>query len=322
MMPKAATRPQFVISLDFEMMWGVRDHANIQTYGKNILGVREAIPAMLDLFKVYKIRATWGAVGMLLFDSKKSLLDHIPSLQPSYVNVQLSPYPYLNHLGKNEKEDPYHYGLSLAQQIVDCDGMELGSHTFSHYYCLERGQSDEQFGADLEASVAACHRVSGVAPTSLIFPRNQYRKSYLHICQHNGFRVFRGNEKSWVYRKHEKKDSSLKRLIRLADSMVNITGEHLFVPREEEGMLNAPASRFLRPYSRNLSKFGGLQQQRIMRGMTAACRSGEIFHLWWHPHNFGANLQENLIILESVLIHYRGCQEKYDMISSNMGDLS
>ena len=40
----------FVISLDFELMWGVRDHATRESYGRNVLGGRQAIPAMLDLF--------------------------------------------------------------------------------------------------------------------------------------------------------------------------------------------------------------------------------------------------------------------------------
>src|SRR5450631_2733915 len=32
----------FVISLDFELMWGVRDKRTIADYGRNILGVRRA----------------------------------------------------------------------------------------------------------------------------------------------------------------------------------------------------------------------------------------------------------------------------------------
>ena len=40
----------FVISLDFELFWGVRDSKSLADYGANILGVRQAIPAMLELF--------------------------------------------------------------------------------------------------------------------------------------------------------------------------------------------------------------------------------------------------------------------------------
>ena len=147
----------FVISPDFELMWGVRDHRTIASYGKNILGVREAVPAVLALFKKYRVRATWAAVGLLLFDNKKDLLASLPSVRPSYADVKLSPYAngYIDSIGPDEKSDPYHYGLSLARQIIDTEGSELGSHTFCHYYCLEAGQDEAQFAVDLEASIAA-----------------------------------------------------------------------------------------------------------------------------------------------------------------------
>ena len=41
---------QLIISLDFELLWGVRDHADRASYGGNIIGAREAIPHILELF--------------------------------------------------------------------------------------------------------------------------------------------------------------------------------------------------------------------------------------------------------------------------------
>ena len=49
---------RFVISLDFELLWGVRDHCDRQSYGANVLGARQAIPRMLDLFAETDVRAT------------------------------------------------------------------------------------------------------------------------------------------------------------------------------------------------------------------------------------------------------------------------
>ncbi len=56
-----------VISLDFELNWGVHDVFTQEQYGENILGAREAIPKILDLFMEYDIHATWATVGMLGF---------------------------------------------------------------------------------------------------------------------------------------------------------------------------------------------------------------------------------------------------------------
>ena len=41
---------KFIISLDFELMWGVRDKKDKTTYGNNILGVHKVIPKLLEIF--------------------------------------------------------------------------------------------------------------------------------------------------------------------------------------------------------------------------------------------------------------------------------
>ena len=41
----------FTISLDFELLWGVKDHRTVDSYGKVIMGGRDAIQKMLSLFE-------------------------------------------------------------------------------------------------------------------------------------------------------------------------------------------------------------------------------------------------------------------------------
>ena len=62
----------FVISLDYELMWGVRDHTTRESYGPNVLGAREAIPAMLDLFQRRGIRVTRATVGLVTAGQARS----------------------------------------------------------------------------------------------------------------------------------------------------------------------------------------------------------------------------------------------------------
>ena len=57
----------FVISLDFELFWGVRDSQSLADYGPNVLGVRQAIPALLEVFREYDVRAIFAIVGMIFF---------------------------------------------------------------------------------------------------------------------------------------------------------------------------------------------------------------------------------------------------------------
>jgi len=44
MQPLTMNHGNFVVSLDFELMWGVRDIVTIRQYGKNIAGVHTVIP--------------------------------------------------------------------------------------------------------------------------------------------------------------------------------------------------------------------------------------------------------------------------------------
>ncbi|RME25825.1 MAG: hypothetical protein D6798_08055, partial [Deltaproteobacteria bacterium] len=51
-----------VVSLDFELFWGMRDKVSLQRYRRQILGGRAAIPRLLDLFVAHGIHATWATV--------------------------------------------------------------------------------------------------------------------------------------------------------------------------------------------------------------------------------------------------------------------
>ena len=43
-----------------------------------------------------------------------------------------------------------------------------------------------------------------------------------------------------------------------------------------------------------------LRLKRLARSIESAAREGSIFHLWWHPHNFGLHLEENLAALTKL----------------------
>ena len=319
---RARHAPAFVVSLDFELLWGMRDKQSIATYGDHILGEREAIPAMLKLFRQYGIRATWAAVGMTLFDRKEDLLRHLPDLLPTYERGALSPYGVIDDIGDDERSDPYHYGLSLARQILDCEGMELGSHTFSHFYCLETGQTAAQFRADLDASIATIGRLAE-RPASLVFPRNQYNPEYLSICADAGFACFRGNEAAWMYHGMAEAERPVAgRGARLLDNYLNLSGSNGFIPHEEGGLINCPSSRFLRPFSQRLARLEGMRLRRIKGAMESAARAGRSFHLWWHPHNFGTNLNENLANLQALLHWHVALRDRYGVVPMTMGEVA
>lgn len=314
----------FVISLDFELHWGVRSRLSLDQYRENVHGVRRVVPALLDLFAQYGIHATWATVGFAFFDSREQLLSGLPTRKPAYVDPRLSPYPELESIGLDESCDPFHFAASLLRLIAGRPGQEIGTHTFSHYHCLEAGQDVDAFRDDLRAARKAAGRF-GISLESLVFPRNEFNPDYLEACRQMGIRAFRGNESSWFYRPRSRREESLvRRALRLLDSYVNLSS-HNCASREEilrEFPCNIPSSRFLRPHSRLLSLLDPLKLRRIRNSLRHAARYGKVFHLWWHPENFGTHTRKNLAFLEKILREYAALRDQYGMESLNMGEIA
>jgi hypothetical protein len=77
----------FVISLDFELLWGVWDVTTKSRYGSNITGVKKVIPELLDLFSRYDFKATFAIVGILFAENKATLETFVPEIKPAYSNT-------------------------------------------------------------------------------------------------------------------------------------------------------------------------------------------------------------------------------------------
>lgn len=314
----------FVVSLDFELYWGVRDRTTIDAYKGNLLGVRAVVPALLALFAEYEIHATWATVGFLFFAGRDDLLQGLPSRKPNYANPRLSPYNDLARTGRDEQQDPFHFAPSLIELIASSPHQEIGTHTFSHYYCLERGQDIAAFRDDLAAAIQVAYGYD-LRLQSLVFPRNQCNSQYLAVCAEMGITAYRGNESSWIYQaKNEEDESLLRRAVRFADAYVRLSSHNAHSPREIAGgfPFNIPASRFLRPYSERLRLLEPLRLRRILGDLTYAAKTGQVYHLWWHPHNFGVNLGENIAFLRRILAHCAHLREAHGMESLNMGELA
>lgn len=312
---------QFIISLDFELLWGVRDHADQNSYGKNVLGARLAIPRMLDLFAGNDIRATWATVGLLFCESRDEMIEMSPpsELRPRYSNPNLSNYAYFSELGKDEVDDPYYYAASIIDQISKAPGQEIATHTFSHFYPLEPGATLQAFEADLAAAQAVAQR-RNINIQSIVFPRNQYGDEHVAACKNAGIVNWRGNSSGWAYKSTAgDKQTLARRGLRLIDAHTGILGAQAF--RDNPGNFrNVPASHFLRPCAGKLAVVHPAHIAMVMRSMTYAAKTGCGYHLWWHPHNFGVNLEENMTSLSKVIAHYKKLETEYGMVSKTMGD--
>lgn len=311
---------QFIISLDFELMWGVRDHRSIADYGASVLGVRQAIPRLLKEFRTYGIEATWATVGLLFARNQREMVDYSPKQKPGYHRSALSPYQAIADLsGQTEDQNPYFFGRSLVDQILEAGTQEMSCHTYSHYFCLEPGQNAAEFKADISANIAIAKSAGAVVKT-IVFPRNQWAPDYVDAAAATGLIGFRGNQGGFMYKSRSGEGNTLAvRGLRLLDGALPITERTDFAaPTDYRGMSNIPASRFLRPWKPKLRQYNALHIRRIKNEMTRAAKAGTHYHLWWHPHNMGCHTDGNFAQLENILRHYRKLHDQYGMQSSTM----
>lgn len=306
-----------IVSLDFELFWGMLDCSTLEAYQANVLGGRKAIPQLLELFQKYDIHATWATVGYLFAENYGKLSQYFPEQEdcPSYSDEKLNPYPWFAQIGKNEEEAPCFYAPSLIRLVSETPGQEIGSHTFCHYYCREKGQTVAQFAADMR-SAKAIAKDHGYDLTSVILPRNQCEPEYTQVLRETGFTAYRDEENDWI---HEKiKFRPLLRILRLADVYIPLTGQGGYMPKNENGIWNLVGSRMYKPIFPALGFLEGLKLRRIKAQMRHAAKKNLTFHLWWHPHNIGVRTQAHLAQLEEIFSYYAELREKYGMVSQNM----
>ena len=310
----------FMVSLDFELFWGMLEVCSLESYQDNILGGKKAIPQLLQLFEKYGIHATWATVGFLFADNYEEAVRFFPDLRPSYANPQLDGYGHFEKIGREEATAPCFYAPGLLEKIAATPGQEIGSHTFCHYYCREAGQRVEQFEADM-AAARAIAAAKGYNVTSVILPRNQSEPEYTEVLRKMGFTAYRAEEADWIHKGFRKwKFQPPYRILHLLDMYLPLTGQCCYKPRQENGIWNFVGSRIFRPIFRPLEFLEGVKLRRIKREMLHAAKRGLIYHLWWHPHNLGARTEENLAQLEEIFRYYLELKETYGMQCMNMGE--
>jgi hypothetical protein len=313
--------PIFTISLDFELHWGRFDKTTIQGNENYYLQTREVIPEILRLFEEFQVEATWATVGMLFAKDTREWEKYGPVEKPAYVNKSLSAYHWFN---TDPSMEPFLFAPELIGKILRTHGQELGSHSFSHYYTLAEGQTENQFRQDLQAAQRIAWDKFGVNLCSLVFPRNHFNSEYLKICHQEGFSIIRSNPLDW-YWKSARQERLMKKIFRTGDALIPLGKKSTFslsdIVIPEDLPIMFPASRFLRPYHQFYPALNRWKLNRVKNEMHLAAQEGEVYHLWWHPHNYGNNPDKSLEELRVILVYFDSLRLRYGMQSRNLKNL-
>jgi len=294
-------RGALVISLDFELMWGLRDHLTIQEYGKQVLGARKIVPMLLNMFDGYRVGATWAVVGALAFQGVDDLLGSLSEAQ-----IELLHLHGQDVVEEMKRFPEYYFAPELIQKIACAERQEFACHTFFH---LCSGINQRRMRFDLEAFRLVEQRV-GRRATTVIFPRNMVDS----MLSSELFRRFGYN----AYRGFHNEATKLKRAL-LSFAPVPRLGIPYFLVKD--GLAEIESSCFFR--ARGTASFlDKAFLRKVVKDIERCAQRGEMIHLWWHPHNLGRSPEEGLRVVKRVLEAYGECREKFGMESLTMADLA
>jgi hypothetical protein len=288
-------RGAFVLSLDFELIWGTLDLFGTSGFRRACEIERSiVVQRLLDLLHEYEVSATWCVLGHLFLNHCDG--QHREMVRPTHSWVSGDWFEH--DPGGDEHTAPLFFGRSLVERIQACPTrQEIGAHSFSHVIFGDRGCSAEVAESEIKACLDAA-RVMGVELRSFAFPRN--RVGHLDVLHRHGFQVYRGPGPLWYENEEETRISG--RVAHLRDVVTAATPPTVLASLDDSGLWNVPGSmiyfpshgiRALVPVSRRV--------RRAMRGLEAAAAEKQIFHLWFHPTNLADNTQRMFEGLRSIL---------------------
>lgn len=309
----------FVLSLDFELIWGTLDLHGVSGYGEICRLEREQVfDKLLALLDEFETRASWLVVGHLALEGCPTQAPHHPQLaRPQHAWARndwfaLDP-------GGDERQAPLFFARSLIERLGQTAVRhEIGCHSFSHVIYGDPGCSEAAARGDLEAAVAALAGI-GVAPRSFSFPRN--RVGHAELLAQHGFSCFRTPEPRWYC--DGRWPDALRRAGHLVDVVTARTPGVCRPRRRADGVVELPGSMLYFPmHGRRRHLPLALRIARARKGIAAAIAAAAVFHLWTHPTNLADPMAPMFRGLRRILEAVRAERERGRLEVLTMGEVA
>jgi hypothetical protein len=253
---------KLTISIDLELAWGVWDQLTPEDLRMAESAERPICTALLALFERHSVAATWAMVAALLDEASAR---------------------------KHPGPTTCWYAPDIVEQITRANvPHEVGSHGGRHIDLAAADARDAE--ADLQFA-RQVHDNHALPFRSLVFPRN--RVGNFDAVVQAGLRVYRGRDLGWT--------STAYRAGRWAAKAANLADKALPIPpppvtaQAHANLINLPGSMLL--IGRNgprLFVLPAITRAKLSMGLSRAIKTGETFHLWFHPSNFYYRRQEQL----------------------------
>ena len=250
-------RPIFILSVDFELLWGYVLHPKDRAAGLLLSDETKGRGSTLTLLNIldrHGLPATWATVGGLF-------------LEPD------QPHPALSsaaHSALFEKADrQLFHAPDLIEKIRSSPtGHEIAYHSFSHVRFSEC--TPEVALRELTEGVRAAEKL-GLSLRSFVFPENKI--GHAALLKQAGFLIYRGQTLGGRA-VEQGLTTRLKGVV-----MRRITAPPV-APIWRDGIWEVPGSMV---FGDSLLPFAVLP--RAERGLRRAIRQNMVFHLWLHPQD-------------------------------------
>lgn len=301
------TRGTMVLSLDLELSWGRFDKLSTNVLDAESLEERTHIKRLLALFDRYEIPATWAMVGHLMLDS-------CTRDQEGQAHVEVSPQPQFSWFAHNwfcfdpctkASLAPSWYAPDIVEWIRAAKvHHEIGSHSFAHIYYGDPECTSLVARADIKAAVNAAAQ-KGVVLNSFVFPRNQV--GHLPLLKSFGFRTYRGAMPALIPGAR----GSLRRIANLLDQFCGGSPKPVKVEETLPGLWNIPGNHFFMA-RHGIRKYIPIASRVLKgkRGIDNAVKTGQLYHLWFHPFNLNTDSDEMFSGLEQIFSYASRMREE------------
>jgi peptidoglycan/xylan/chitin deacetylase (PgdA/CDA1 family) len=316
----ALDRGAFVLSLDFELIWGTLDKRGPEGFKAACERERfEVFEPFLGLLEEFEIPATWCVLGHLMLDSCAPVdgVKHPEIVRPTHAWHQDD--WFVHDPCSDERRAPSFYGRSLVKRLLAAQvPQEIGCHSFSHVIFGDPGCSRETAVSEIRACLRAAAGL-GVTPRSFAFPRN--RVGHLDVLREHGFTCFRGPDPIW-YAIGRGKYGRLKRAAHLA-GVIGARRPPVVLPRRTKGLIDIPGSTIYFP-ANGVRRHVPVSRRvrRVLSGVESAARERRIMHLWFHPTNLADETQAMLGGLRTVFADVARRRARHELDTLSMGEVA
>ena len=255
--PVTLNRPVFILSVDFELLWGYVLHPKDRAVSlllRDETKGRSSALALLKILDRHGLPATWATVGSLFLD-------------PDHTHPGLPDAAHAGLLGPADRR-LFHAPDVIEKIRRSPTGHEIAYHSFSHVRFSECTPEIARRELGEGVRVAA---ERGLSLRSFVFPENKL--GHTALLKQAGFLIYRGRNLGGRG-VEQGLGARVKGLVTR-----RITAPAV-APIWRDGLWEVPGSMrfgdYLRPFT---------VVSRAARGLRAAIRHNMIFHPWLHPQD-------------------------------------